>query len=94
MRQRLPCAWKFTLPGWHNHDLSFFKDIRLKGSQQLQFRLEIYNLFNQVSFQDVNNDGDVRPEYGRADRHELRQGDGGSQRASYADVATLHLLTQ
>jgi len=48
-------AWKFTQPGWHNHDLSFFKDIRLKGSQQLQYRLEIYNLFNQVSFQDVDN---------------------------------------
>ena len=48
-------AWKFTQPGWHNHDLSFFKDIRLKGSQQLQYRLEIYNLFNQVSFQDIDN---------------------------------------
>ena len=48
-------SWKFTQPGWHNHDLSFFKDIRLKGSQQLQYRLEIYNLFNQVSFQDIDN---------------------------------------
>jgi hypothetical protein len=47
-------AWKFTQPGWHNHDLSFFKDIRLKGSQQLQYRLEIYNLFDQLSFQDVD----------------------------------------
>jgi Carboxypeptidase regulatory-like domain len=47
--------WKFTQPGWHNHDLSFFKDIRLKGDQQLQYRLEIYNVFNQVSFQDVDN---------------------------------------
>jgi hypothetical protein len=47
--------WKFTQPGWHNHDLSFFKDIKLKGAQQLQYRLEIYNLFNQVSFQDVDN---------------------------------------
>ena len=47
--------WKFTQPGWHNHDLSFFKDIRVKSEQQLQFRLEIYNVFNQVSFQDVDN---------------------------------------
>ena len=22
--------WKFALPGWHNHDLTLFKDIRLK----------------------------------------------------------------
>jgi hypothetical protein len=47
-------AWKFTLPGWHNHDLSFFKDIRLKGAQQLQYRLEFYNIFDQLSFQDVD----------------------------------------
>ena len=42
------------MPGWHNHDLTFFKDIRLKGNQQLQYRWEIYNLFDQVQFQDVN----------------------------------------
>jgi hypothetical protein len=48
-------AWKFTQPGWHNHDLSFFKDIRLKGTQQLQYRLEFYNIFDQLSFQDVDN---------------------------------------
>jgi hypothetical protein len=47
--------WKFALPGWHNHDLSLFKDIRIRGNQQLQYRLEIYNFFNQVSFQDIDN---------------------------------------
>ena len=46
--------WQFTMPGWHNHDLTLFKDIRLKGNQQLQFRWEIYNIFDQVQFQDVN----------------------------------------
>jgi hypothetical protein len=46
--------WQFVMPGWHNHDLTFFKDFRLKGNQQLQYRWEIYNLFDQVQFQDVN----------------------------------------
>jgi hypothetical protein len=46
--------WRFSMPGWHNHDLTFFKDIRLKGNQQLQYRWEIYNIFDQVQFQDVN----------------------------------------
>ncbi len=48
-------AWKFTMPGWHNHDLSFFKDIRLPRNQQLQYRLEIYNIFDQLSFDAVDN---------------------------------------
>jgi hypothetical protein len=47
--------WKFTMPGWHNHDLSFFKDIRLPRNQQLQYRLEIYNIFDQLSFDAVDN---------------------------------------
>jgi hypothetical protein len=46
--------WKFALPGWHNHDLSLFKDISLKGNQRIQYRWEIYNLFDQVQFQTVN----------------------------------------
>jgi hypothetical protein len=47
--------WQFKQPGWHNHDLSFFKDVRVGGNQRLQYRLEIYNLFNQVSFQSFDN---------------------------------------
>jgi hypothetical protein len=46
--------WKFALPGWHNHDLSLFKDISLKGNQRIQYRWEVYNLFDQVQFQTVN----------------------------------------
>jgi hypothetical protein len=56
--------WQFEQPGWHNHDLSFFKDIRVKGNQQLQYRLEIYNLFNQVSFQSVDNTPSFNPTTG------------------------------
>ena len=40
--------WKFRLPGFNNHDLSLFKDFRLKGSQILQYRWEIYNVLNSV----------------------------------------------
>ena len=61
--------WRFVMPGWHNHDLTFFKDIRFKGNQQLQYRWEIYNLFDQVQFQDVNRSPTLEPEHGRADQH-------------------------
>jgi len=46
--------WKFALPGYNNHDLSLFKDIKLKHGQTLQYRWEIYNLLNSVQFQTVN----------------------------------------
>jgi hypothetical protein len=42
------------LPGFHNHDLSIFKNFPMKGSQKMQFRWEIYNLFDQLSFNDVD----------------------------------------
>ena len=41
-------------PGWHNHDLSIFKDFRIKGNQTFQFRWEIYNLFNQAQWDEVD----------------------------------------
>jgi hypothetical protein len=47
-------SWQFTMPGWHNHDLTLFKEFRFKGNQTLQYRWEIYNIFDQVQFQDVN----------------------------------------
>jgi len=46
--------WKFALPGWSNHDVSLFKDIQLKRGQTIQYRWEIFNLLNSVSFQTVN----------------------------------------
>jgi hypothetical protein len=43
-----------VLPGFHNHDISFFKNFPMKGSQRIQFRWEIYNLFDQLSFNEVD----------------------------------------
>jgi hypothetical protein len=42
------------LPGFHNHDISIFKNFPMKGSQKMQFRWEIYNLFDQLSFNEVD----------------------------------------
>jgi hypothetical protein len=63
-RQDCGDGWEFTEPGWHNHDLTFFKDIRLKGNQQLQYRWEIYNLFDQVQYQTVNTSATFNPNTG------------------------------
>jgi hypothetical protein len=43
-----------TLPGFHNHDLSIFKNFPMKGNHKMQFRWEIYNLFDQLSFNAVD----------------------------------------
>ncbi len=43
-----------TGPGWHNHDLSVFKTFPITGMQSFQFRWEIYNLFNQVKWDDID----------------------------------------
>jgi hypothetical protein len=56
--------WKFALPGISNHDVSLFKDIKLKGKQTLQYRWEIYNLFNSVQFQAVNTQAVFNPTTG------------------------------
>ncbi|MGH9159680.1 MAG: carboxypeptidase regulatory-like domain-containing protein [Vicinamibacteraceae bacterium] len=44
---------KIRLPGFHNHDISLFKDFPLKGNHRLQFRWEIYNLFNHSQWNEV-----------------------------------------
>jgi len=43
-----------TMPGFHNHDLSLFKNFPLKKGHRLQFRWEIYNLFDSLSFNEVD----------------------------------------
>ena len=45
---------KVTLPGYNNHDLSLFKDFPMSRNQKMQFRAEVYNLFNHTQFADVN----------------------------------------
>jgi hypothetical protein len=42
------------LPGFTNHDLSLFKDFTAHGNQRVQFRWEIYNLFNTLQFNEVD----------------------------------------
>jgi hypothetical protein len=41
-------------PGVVNTNFAVFKNVALNGSRALQFRAEIYNLFNQVEFQDID----------------------------------------
>jgi hypothetical protein len=45
---------KVVLPGFHNHDLSIFKNFPLRGGHRMQFRWEIYNLFDSLSFNEVD----------------------------------------
>jgi hypothetical protein len=44
----------FYGPGSQNWDLTMTKSIQLRGSQSLQFRAEVYNLFNQTPWTNVN----------------------------------------
>jgi hypothetical protein len=37
-------------PGYINHDLTLFKNFRMTGNRNLQFRMEFYNLFNSNQF--------------------------------------------
>lgn len=41
-------------PGYARTDLSVFKNVRLKGRQQVQLRVEAFNAFNQVRFGQPN----------------------------------------
>jgi hypothetical protein len=50
-----------TLPGFHNHDISIFKNFPLKGTHKMQFRWEIYNLFDQLSFNEVDLSAQFNP---------------------------------
>ncbi|MGH9385251.1 MAG: carboxypeptidase regulatory-like domain-containing protein [Vicinamibacterales bacterium] len=40
--------------GYMNHDLSFFKNVPLGGTRRLQFRVELYNVFNSTQFGTVD----------------------------------------
>jgi hypothetical protein len=56
---------KIQLPGFHNHDVSFFKDFDLPGDQRITFKWEIANLFDQVSWQSVDTSGQFNPNTGQ-----------------------------
>jgi len=42
------------LPGVRNWNLSVFKNVRMAASRSVQYRLEAYNLLNNVQFKDVD----------------------------------------
>ena len=44
----------FHGPGWNNCDLSLAKDVRLRESMTLQFRMELFNAFNHAQFGNPN----------------------------------------
>lgn len=55
---------KIEAPGFNNHDVFFAKDFRMPGSQTLQFKMEVYNLFNTVQWQGVDNTAQFNPTTG------------------------------
>jgi len=60
-------------PGLNNTNFAIFKNVGFGGSLTAQFRAEIYNLFNQVEFQDIDrtarfdaNGVQINPNFGTA----------------------------
>src|SRR5439155_595423 len=60
-------------PGLINTNFAVFKNVNFGGSRAAQFRAEIYNLFNQVEFQDIDrtarfdaNGVQINPNFGTA----------------------------
>ena len=45
-------AW--TGPGYVNNDLTLFKNFGIRGGRNIQFRFELYNLFNTTQYQNTN----------------------------------------
>ena len=41
-------------PGFHNHDLTVSKNFRLPRNHRITFKAEVYNLFNQVSWNEID----------------------------------------
>ena len=44
----------FRLPPIVNSNFAFFKNFRISGSRRIQFRWEMYNVFNQVNWSSIN----------------------------------------
>jgi hypothetical protein len=44
----------FTGPGFFQVDLGIFKNVNLTSRSQVQFRIEIFNVFDTVNFADPN----------------------------------------
>jgi hypothetical protein len=42
------------LPAVFNNDLAFFKKVKFGESREIQFRWEMYNIFNRANFDDID----------------------------------------
>ena len=51
----------FRLPPIVNTNFSLFKNFRMGGSRRLQFRWEMYNVFNQVNWSAINTNAQFNP---------------------------------
>jgi len=52
-------------PGQNEWDLAIFKNFRVKGSSMVQFRTEVFNLFNHPNFNSINRDPTNQGTFGR-----------------------------
>ena len=81
----------FRLPWIRNTDLPMFKNFQMGGGRRMQFRWEVYNLFNTVNWCGIDTSAQFNPA-GRAGRHPVRQGDERARPAHHAGRAPLQLL--
>ena len=51
----------FRLPKIVNSNISFFKNFAVAGSKRIQFRWEMYNVFNQVNWSAINTNAQFNP---------------------------------
>ena len=72
----------------HEH-LARSRTSRIGGGRRMQFRWEMYNVFNQVNWSAINTDRAVQPG-GRTGQRQLRQGDGGARPAHHAGGDSVH----
>jgi hypothetical protein len=66
-------------PGFHNTDLSLMKNARLQNTVDLQFRVDVFDLFNHPNFGPPGNIVGS-PSFGRITRTRMATGEGGSSR--------------
>ena len=52
----------FRLPPIRNTNLSAFKNFQIGGGRRIQFRWEMYNVFNQVNWSAINTNAQFNPE--------------------------------
>ena len=52
----------FRLPPIVNSNFAFFKNFRIGGTRRIQFRWEMYNVFNQVSWSAINTNAQFNPQ--------------------------------